>query len=155
MHIRSCLLPPILALVTACSGMPTPVSPGPLDTAVPEAPTPPPPRPPVVPGVRAPAGTYEFLDTATRVAFYTRHSRFVLGDDGTFAMEYEGLAVYRGTYSYSPANGIISFAWEGWSAAGPWEATGILREDVLTVTYNIVMMLTDFEDATYKRLPNP
>lgn len=154
MSIRSCLLPPILALVTACSGVATPVSPGALDIAAPAAPTPPPPRPPVVPGVVAPAGTYTFVDTGTNGFRFTRHSRFVLGDDGTFALEYEGLATYRGTYTYSPATGLIAFAWEGWSVIGPWEATGILRGDVLTVTYNIVMMLTDFENATYKRVPN-
>ena len=36
-------------------------------------------------------------------------------------------------------------------AAGPWGATGTLRGDTLTVGYNTVMSMSDFEDAVYLR----
>ena len=54
---------------------------------------------------------------------------------------------YRGGYSES--NGVITFQWEGWSIAGAWGATGTLKDGSLTVQYNIIMMLSDFEDAVY------
>jgi hypothetical protein len=56
---------------------------------------------------------------------------------------------YRG--GYEDANGVITFVWEGWSAAGPWGAAGTLKGDSLTVQYNQVMQLTDFKDAVYVR----
>jgi hypothetical protein len=80
---------------------------------------------------------------------YTKTSRFVLYDNGAFVLQYPSLgeAGYRG--GYKDANGAIVFEWEGWSTAGPWGATGTLRGDSLTVQYNLIMQLTDFEDAEY------
>jgi hypothetical protein len=52
------------------------------------------------------------------------------------------------------ADGVITFDWEGWSAAGPWGATGSIRGDSLTVEYNLIMQLTDFEDAVYALVPS-
>ena len=75
-------------------------------------------------------------------------SRFVLYDDGAFVLRYQGLGLeYRGGYTES--NGVIVFDWEGWSSAGAWGATGTLKGDTLTVRYNTIMALTDFEDASY------
>jgi hypothetical protein len=56
---------------------------------------------------------------------------------------------YKG--GYTPTNNSISFTWEGWSVAGPWEATGTLKRDTLTVAYNLIMAMSDFEDAVYLR----
>ena len=56
---------------------------------------------------------------------------------------------YKGWYAQT--NNSVSFTWEGWSTAGPWGANGTLRGDTLTVGYNPVMSLTDFEDAVYLR----
>jgi hypothetical protein len=151
MKLRSSLGPLVLAgLISACSS--SPVSPLP---ATPSVTLPPAPAPsPVVPGSAAPAGTYVFSDTGLPVAFYTRESRFVLGDDGRFALQYTGLGKeYRGTYIRSESTGLITFVWEGSSAAGPWEATGSLKDDVLTVFFNIIMQLSDFESANYRRAP--
>ena len=148
-HTVSCgLLVVALVLGGACSGTVTPTAPTPTPS-----PSPSPSPPPIVPGVAPPAGTYVFTDTGVKVASYTQRSRFVLGDDGRFALQYEGLAEYRGTYSYAEATGTITFGWEGWSTAGPWGATGAVRDDVLTVSFNIVMQLSDFENASYKRVP--
>jgi hypothetical protein len=83
-----------------------------------------------------------------RVSAYTRESRFVLYDNGAFVLQHVGLGLeYRG--GYTEENGRIAFEWEGWSAAGPWGATGAVQGDSLTVQYNLIMQLTDFEDAVY------
>jgi hypothetical protein len=50
------------------------------------------------------------------------------------------------------ANGLITFAWEGWSVAGPWGATGSITDDSLSVRYNVIMQLSDFEDGVYLRV---
>jgi hypothetical protein len=55
--------------------------------------------------------------------------------------------------SYKQENNAIMFQWEGWSVAGPWGATGTLRGDTLTVVYNDIMVMTDFEDAVYLKTP--
>ena len=146
----------VAALVTGCSEVNSPVSPMAADNLVAPVPPPPTPRPPsapVVPGTTPPAGIYAFADTGAAVASYTRASRFVLADDGRFALQYEGSGEYRGTFTYAETTGRITFAWEGWSLAGPWEATGLLRGEVLTVSFNVIMQLTDFENATYMRVP--
>ncbi len=82
------------------------------------------------------------------VSGYTLNSRFVLYDTGAFALQYAGVE-YRGGYKES--DGTIVFDWEGWSSAGPWGATGVLRGNTLTVEYNLVMSLSDFEDGVYVR----
>jgi hypothetical protein len=79
---------------------------------------------------------------------YTKQSRFVVYDDGAFALQYVSLGIeYRGGYTES--NGVVTFQWEGWSTAGPWGATGTLKDGSLTVQYNLIMGLSDFEDAVY------
>jgi hypothetical protein len=83
-----------------------------------------------------------------RVSDYTKQSRFVLYDNGGFVLKYVALGLeYRGRYT--DAGGVITFDWEGWSTAGEWGATGTLKGDSLTVQYNLIMQLTDFEDAVY------
>jgi hypothetical protein len=137
----------LLALSVAC-GTSGPISPtgtnGPV--AAPPAPTP---RPPTdFPPLSGPSRTFTF-DRALLypVRDYTSNSRFVLYDNGAFVLQYSGGA-YRG--SYSETNGVIAFDWEGWSTAGPWAATGTLTGDSLTIQYNFIMQMTDFEDAVYR-----
>lgn len=132
-----------LALVGACSG--SPVAPtGQPRASAPESAAPPPAPLPPVPGAR----TFAFTSgTQASLTWYTPQSRYVLYDNGTFVLEYPHVS-YRGTYKED--SGTITFGWEGWSTAGPWGATGALVGDQLTVRYNIVMMLSDFEDAVYK-----
>lgn len=139
----------VLAMVTACSGVNSPVAPVATNSPATSPPSP----PPIVPGVTPPAGTYVFTGTGANVASWTGGSRFVLSDDGRFALQYESGSEYRGTYTYSKATSTIAFDWEGWSTAGPWAATGSLKDDVLAVSFNLVMQLSDFENASYKRVP--
>jgi hypothetical protein len=87
-----------------------------------------------------------------RVAAYTLTSRFVLYDDGRFALQYEyPIGEYRGTYTMT--DGVIDFDFEGFGVIGDWDARGTLKGDILSVRYTVIMQLTDFEDANYTRTP--
>jgi hypothetical protein len=99
------------------------------------------PSPPVFPP--APDGARIFLDATGT----PRPSRFLLFEDGTFALQYAGGGEYRGMYHTNA--GTITFDWEDSNRAGPWGATGQLNGDTLTVRFNLVMGLADFEDGVY------
>jgi hypothetical protein len=142
----------LLVLVAAC-GSSGPTSP--TGTNPPSV-FPPPTSPPatVFPPLSGPSRTFVFdRELSYRVSDYTRHSRFVLYDNGAFVLRFPSLGEggYRG--GYTDANGVITFEWEGWSLAGPWGATGTLKGDSLTVQYNEVMLFTDFEAALYVLMP--
>ena len=73
----------------------------------------------------------------------------MLYDNGAFALQYTSpIGEYRG--GWTQADGVITFAWEGWNITGPWGATGTLQSGMLTVQYNDIMMWSDFEDAVYR-----
>jgi hypothetical protein len=96
------------------------------------------------------AQVYMFAEPAgAPVAAYTRCSRFVLYDNGVFDLQYGHGPSYEGTYGVRDA--VVDFKWDGWSIAGPWGSTATLVGDTLTVHYNSLMQLTDFEDAVYRR----
>jgi hypothetical protein len=111
------------------------------------APVPPTPQPaigtPALPPITRPARVY----VATHYSW--RPNEFAFYDDGTFELVYSGQGDYAGRYK--EANGQITFEWDGWSAAGPWGATGEITDDMLTVHFNVIMQLTDFEDGVYVR----
>jgi hypothetical protein len=141
----------LLAVSAACGGsdptMPTAPTSTPL---VASQPTPPRPSfPPLTGSFR----TFAFeRGTANGVREYTAQSRFLLYDNGAFALQYLSLGgEYRGGYTES--NGVITFEWEGWNISGPWGATGTLRDGHLAVHYNEIMFWTDFEDAQYVLTP--
>ena len=136
--------------LSACGGsMPT----SPSATSQPpsvSAPTAPPAR--TFPPLSGPSRTFVFQhELAYPVRAYTKGSLFVLYENGAFVLRYPGIGEYRG--GYTEANGTFTFEWEGWSSAGPWGATGTLKEGVLTVQYNFIMQMSDFEDAAYVLTP--
>jgi hypothetical protein len=145
----------VLALSTACSEVTPPTAPSPTAEQIPApAPTPPATHIPTFPAISGPARIYVGVSSTS----YPMHgsplaSRYVLYDDGRFALQYSSANYpffeYRGTYS--GGNGHIDFHWEGWSTAGPWGATGTLTEDSLSVEYNFIMQMSDFEDGVYVR----
>ncbi len=137
-----------LVVSVSCSDATLPTAPGPLPAAaVAPSPTPPAAGPTDSSGARV----FGYLSSPyPSVQPYTTGSRYVLYRDGAFVLEYPHVQ-YRGTYT--EAAGRITFEWEGWSIAGAWGATGVLTDDALSVLYNIIMMLSDFEDALYKRVP--
>ena len=145
----------LLVLFAACgsSGPTSPTGTNP-PSALPPPTLPTPPPATVFPPLSGPSRTFLFdRELSYRVSDYTKKSRFVLYDNGAFVLQYPSLGEggYRG--GYEDTNGVIMFEWEGWSVAGPWGATGTLKADSLTVQYNHIMQLTDFEDAVYVRIP--
>jgi hypothetical protein len=110
------------------------------------------PIPSAFPGVVTPARVFVFdRELLYSVRTFTVGSRFVLYDDGSFALQYLNAPTgeYRGRYK--EVDGNITFEWEGWSTAGPWGASGSLTANSLTVRYNLIMEMSDFEDAVYRR----
>ncbi len=78
---------------------------------------------------------------------YTTDSRFVISDDGRFTLQYVSLGKeYAGTYEED--NGRFAFRF---SSDFRWTASGTLSGNSLEVHYNVVMELSDFENAVYKR----
>ena len=101
------------------------------------------------PPLSGPSRTFTFDHADYRVAEYTEKSRFVLYDNGAFALQYLNLGgQYKG--SYREENGSIHFTWE--DCCG-WSATGRLEADSLKVQYSVNMQMSDFEDAVYARMP--
>lgn len=83
------------------------------------------------------------------VSHYTQQSSIRLYDNGAFALDYPS-GSYAGTYTERGGN--LVFEWDGGSGGGVWGATGTISGDILTVRYNLVMQLSDFEDAVYLRV---
>jgi hypothetical protein len=139
----------VAVLSVACGS--TPVAPTAATVASIQPTAAPPPVPPTTsfPPLSGASRSFTFdHPVANSVMDYTKHSQFVLYDNGAFALKYDSLGgEYRGGYTES--NGVINFQWEGWSTAGSWGATGSLKDGSLTVRYNLIMMLSDFEDAVY------
>ena len=79
-------------------------------------------------------------------------TRYVLYEDGTFGLQSSSIAQqYEVAGRYTRTDSLLSFVWDGRSSAGPWTSSAILRGNELIVTYNDVMLMTDFVDATYIR----
>jgi hypothetical protein len=137
-------------LPVGCGNMAAPSAPAVIAAAA-TTPTSPTPRPAEFPTVTRPARVFGHPEALARpLTAETQGSRFVLYDDGTFALQFLRFAgESRGTYQDS--EGSVTFHWEGSNSAGPWEATGSNTGDRLTVRYNPLMVLTDFEDAVYVR----
>lgn len=108
--------------------------------------TPPPPAFPTA------ASTAQVYDRVTPSVF-DGSSRYVFYADSTFSLQYVtprfGFFEYKGRYARSGS--AVSFDWDGWSSAGPWGADGVISGDSLTVKYNVIMSLSDFEDGVYVR----
>jgi len=147
----------LLLLANACAEPETPTGPtAPIGTTA-SPPTPPAPPAGSFPAVSRPARIYVFANGLRYpVQHWTIGSRYVLYDDGTFALQYlgsQGPFEYHGRYT--EANAIITFRWEAnQDVAAPWRpATGTLTDEFLTVRYDLIMQLDDFEDAVYVRTP--
>ena len=117
--------------------------------AAPAGPSTPAPSPSNFPPLSGQSRTFAYNHELTyHLTDYTKQSRFVLYDNGAFVLQYVSLGgEYRGGYTES--NGVITFQWEGWSIAGPGVRSGTLKDGSLTVQYNLIMQLSDFEDAVY------
>jgi hypothetical protein len=81
------------------------------------------------------------------ISAYTTGSKFVLYDNGNFALLYPNLLPYVGTFREESGSLTFRFA----ANNGRWEATGVINGDRLEVRYNGDMELSDFENAAYTR----
>jgi hypothetical protein len=155
-HGRGGALLALMILAGACAD--------PVTVAAPTSPTetmasrPAPPAPPPASNCHAvsrPARKYLFdKEVSYPVHDWTRSSRYVLYDDGTFALQYlqsSGSFEYCGTYT--EANAIVTFRWlDNQNVGAPWgPATGMLIDEFLSVRYGLIMTLDDFEDAVHRR----
>ena len=99
-----------------------------------------------------PARVYVGIDSPT----YAMHggplaSRYVLYDDGSFALQYASANYpffeYLGTYT--EANSLIKFL----DKDAGWEATVSPRVESISVRYPLLMQQSDFLDGVYIRTP--
>ena len=147
MNAARSVLMALLVGVMGCADL-SPTAPTPIARPTP----PPPPRPPFTPtfpAVSQPARIF----LAVEWPEYAYHgsqlaSRYVLHEDGTFALQYSSVRYpffeYRGTYTEN--GGAFSFDF-----GEPWGALGWLNGDSLTVEYNVFMQQVDFENGVYVR----
>lgn len=149
--VRTFVLIALAGLTVACGDSTRPLPTGDGVQMLPLPPIPP------FPAVTRAATIYlgpDSLYSANRAAGFELHSRYVLYDDDTFALQTIGIQGFgEFTGRYARADSIVTFDWDGWSTAGPWGATGTFRGDSLVVKYNPVMQMTDFIDGTYVRPP--
>ena len=102
------------------------------------------------PALSKPGTIYIESGASYSVARVPTVSRYVLYDDGTHALQIASSPkAMEFTGRWTRSDSTVVFEWDGWSTAGPWGATATVRGDQLVVKYNLVMMLTDFVDATY------
>jgi hypothetical protein len=135
-------------LLSIACGRSAPIAPT-ASSQRPAVPSTPAPSPSNFPPLSGLARTFAFNHELTyHLTDYTKQSRFVLYDNGAFVLQYPSLGLeYRGGYMES--SGVITFQWEGGSTGGAWGATGTLKDGSLTAQYNLIMQLSDFEDAVY------
>lgn len=154
---RCGVLVALTVLAAACGDTRSPIAPAPPPPAAQLTPTDPGPNTfePSFPSVPESARVY----VAASWPYNPIHgsqlaSRYVLYDDGSFALQYSSANYPFFEYlgRYFGADGDFSFQFDAWNLAGPWEAAATVTEETLTVRYNIIMQLADFEDGVYLRM---
>lgn len=149
---RRALILAVASLLVGCSDYPLPIESAPERTS--SGRTVPPFPPLASPGVvyEGPPDLYAFAAAYHGAA---PHTRFVIHDRGTFSLQFaspnHGILEFGGTWERE--GNVYHFAWNGWSTAGPWLASGVLVGTHLSLRYNTVMMLSDFADGVYVRVP--
>ncbi|HEU0224919.1 MAG TPA: hypothetical protein VFR29_05750 [Steroidobacteraceae bacterium] len=77
-------------------------------------------------------------------------SRYVIYAGGQFELQFVtdrwGFFSYRGSLTRTQSPQGFAFTFDGDTR---WQATGVLNGERLTVTYNLAMILSDFEDGVY------
>ena len=141
--LRRAALLGVFAGCLACNDSPT----------APSRPVVPPPAPPLPP-LSGASTTYNFSEPlenfgSSRVSAVTEHSSFVLYETGDFYLQYDAFAhQYRGKYERDADRITFSFSQRGNTV----DAIGTLKADLLEIRYSDIMLLSDFENAVYKRV---
>jgi hypothetical protein len=111
------------------------------------------------PPLSGPSRTFIFSRAESYpVSDFTKQSKFVLYDNGAFALQYpasqSGSGLYRGAYKDESGNIMFLFEFQGRSVGEQWDdATGVLKGDSLTIQYDLLMQHSDFENAVYVLTP--
>ncbi|MEP6507451.1 MAG: hypothetical protein ABJC63_04425 [Gemmatimonadales bacterium] len=148
----------LIVALSACAGS-TPVDPKGQSV---ERPSPPVKSPATAPPFKAPSSpAHIYQETNSLYAFaYTYHggilvSRYVLYDDGSFALQFAspayGLFEYLGKYVRS--DNEIRLFFNDANLGGPWEALGTVEGTRIRVVYNGIMIGADFENGVYQESP--
>lgn len=134
----------LAALSVTCGRIDPPTAPTSTPTQ-PVSPAPPP-RPAEYPPIIGPASVFDFSGPLSYpVRGYTTTSRYVLYDNGAFALQYLGFE-YPG--SYEKEGGTIRFLFSPSDSRSG--AVGTLNGRLLEVRYSDTMQHADFEDAAYQ-----
>ena len=148
----------LLAVALGCSETEPPTGPTPAGQH--PAPVAPPPALPRGDGSGFPPapGAMAIYNRSTPSAWVPGDSRYVLGKDGTFALQYvppdAKFLEYKGTYERSDSTLTFNFA--AGASQGYWVATGTIHGDSLTVVYDAGMSFDGFEDGIFvKDSDNP
>jgi hypothetical protein len=135
----------LLVALAGCKDSPLPLEPSVAPRSEPSGPK----TPSDFPPPSRPADIYN----RTSPASIPGNSRYVLYEDGTFSLQYVrpdwGFFAYSGRYSRTDSS--ITFQFDDGNSAGPWLADGTVAGNSLTVEYNLVMGLADFEDGVFIR----
>jgi hypothetical protein len=147
------LLAVLVLFSVACDRADRPTAPSLLPTQPPSASPPPPPAGAVpVPPLSGPVSTYHFSEPLSYpVRDYTITSRYLLYDNGAFALQYGSTADGQVVGIYTRENGRVTFDFS--PVDRRWMASGTLNGDSLEVRYNDIMEHSDFENAVYRRAP--
>jgi hypothetical protein len=106
------------------------------------------------PPLSGPSRTFIFSrEESYPVRDFTKQSRFVLYDNGAFALQYPDFS-YPGAYRDDNGTIMFLFEFQGRSVGEQWDdAIGVLKGDSLTIQYDLLMQHSDFENAVY--VPTP
>lgn len=124
---------------------------------MPLVPTPAPPAPVPMPYVDpgfppAPADSWAYGRTSPST--FPGSQRYVFHEhDDRFSLQFwtpNRVFEYGGRYTVRGAR--ITLIFDASNQAGPWLAEAILDARSLVVTYNVIMMLADFEDGVFVRV---
>jgi len=107
--------------------------------------------PPVFPPV--PAGALTYVRVSAEASGTV--SRYVLYEDSTFALQYltTSFGFFEYTGRYARVNLSISLDFD--ANRPQWQATATIQGDSLVVSYNLDMVLSDFEDGGYRLASMP
>jgi hypothetical protein len=146
----------LFVVSTGCGDATRPTRP-PIQSPSPPPPPPPPASAPAFPSLTRPGVIY-LGDSSIYDAFISFYwskiaTRYVFYEDSTFGLQFSSQrwSFFEYTGRFARRDSLITFDWGGWSTA--WGATGTLKGDSLTVSYNLIMQLTDFVDGVYVREP--
>lgn len=157
-RVRSCSLAVLLAFGTVAGCWTDRVTGSETGTAVNRPVTPPAPWTPSFPTVPSGAVVYDRVSSSS----LTGRQRFVLFANGAFSLQFvreNGAVPSASSFEYagrfSRADSVVKFEFAASNTAGAWTATAVVHGDSLSVEFNVVMQLADFEDGLYVHAPQP